>query len=139
MKSRRLTAIAALAFLVAGVFVLVLTGTRAFPRGLIAASLLVGALVVGWEALRRRGPARALFATVAIVLLVTFVGVLVAGGVLLEAIVAAALFSAAAAAARQAFRIHLPLPRAVAPTRPVVVWNPKSGGGKALAANLDAE
>jgi len=139
MKSRRLTAIAALAFLVAGVFVLVLTGTRAFPRGLIAASLLVGALVVGWEALRRRGPARALFATVAIVLLVTFVGVLVAGGVLLEAIVAAALFSAAAAAAREAFRIHVALPRAVAPTRPVVVWNPKSGGGKALAANLDAE
>ncbi|MGB9347174.1 MAG: hypothetical protein WCA90_14160, partial [Ilumatobacteraceae bacterium] len=112
MKSRRLTAIAALAFLVAGVFVLVLTGTRAFPRGLIAASLLVGALVVGWEALRRRGPARALFATVAIVLLVTFVGVLVAGGVLLEAIVAAALFSSAAAAAREAFRIHVPLPRA---------------------------
>ena len=139
MKSRRLTAIAALALFVAGVFVLVLTGTRAFPRGLIAASLLVGALIVGWNALRRRGAARALFATVAIVLLVTFVGVLVAGGVLLEAIVAAALFSSAAAAARQAFRIHVPLPRAVAPTRPVVVWNPKSGGGKALAANLDAE
>jgi len=139
MKSRRLTAIAALALLGAGVFVLVLTGTRAFPRWLIAASLLVGALIVGWNALRRRGAARALFATVAIVLLVTFVGVLVAGGVLLEAIVAAALFSSAAAAARQAFRIHVPLPRAVAPTRPVVVWNPKSGGGKALAANLDAE
>ena len=139
MKSRRLTAIAALALLGAGVFVLVLTGTRAFPRWLIAASLLVGALIVEWNALRRRGAARALFATVAIVLLVTFVGVLVAGGVLLEAIVAAALFSSAAAAARQAFRIHVPLPRAVAPTRPVVVWNPKSGGGKALAANLDAE
>ena len=139
MKSRRLTAIAALAFLVAGVFVLVLTGTRAFPRGLIAASLLVGALIVGWNALRRRGAARALFATVAIVLLVAFVGVLVAGGVLLEAIVAAALFASAAAAAREAFRIHVPLPRAAAPTRPVVVWNPKSGGGKALAANLDAE
>ncbi len=106
---------------------------------MIAASLLVGALVVGWNALRRRGVARALFATVAIVLLVTFVGILVAGGVLLEAIVAAALLSSAAAAARQAFRIHVPLPRAVAPTRPVVVWNPKSGGGKALAANLDAE
>ena len=33
----------------------------------------------------------------------------------------------------------MPLPVARAPAHPVVVWNPKSGGGKALAANLDAE
>jgi diacylglycerol kinase family enzyme len=139
MNSRRLTAIAALTLFAAGGFVLVATGLRAFPRGLIAAALLVGALVMAWHALRRRGPARTLFAIAAIVLVVTFVGVLVGGGVLLEAIVAAVLFSSGAAAARRAFRIHTPLPTAGAPSRPVVVWNPKSGGGKALAANLGAE
>ncbi len=139
MNSRRLTAIAALALFAAGGLVLVATGLRAFPRGLIAAGLLVGALVAAWHALRRRGPARTLFAIAGIVLVAAFVGVLVAGGVLLEAIVAAVLFSSAAAAARHAFRIHVPLPTAEAPSRPVVVWNPKSGGGKALAADLDAE
>ncbi len=133
MNSRRGAAVATIVLLSGGVFVLVLTGTGAFPRGLIAAALLLGALIVGWEALRRRGPARtllAIVAVVAVVLVVTFVGVLAAGGVLLEAIVAAVLFSSAATAARRAFRIHVPLPTAVAPSRPVVVWNPKSGGAR---------
>ncbi len=118
---------------------LVVTSVRAFPRGLIAAALLFGALVVGWQALRRRGPARVPFAIASIVLVASFFGVLIAGDVLLEAIVAAVLLSSAAAMSRRAFRIHVPVPTAVAPSRPVVVWNPKSGGGKALAANLDAE
>ncbi len=64
---------------------------------------------------------------------------LVAGRILAEAIVAAALLALGTAAARTAFRIHVPLPTAEAPKRAVVIWNPKSGGGKALAANLDAE
>jgi diacylglycerol kinase family enzyme len=115
------------------------TATRAFPRGLIAVSVLVLAGVAGWHALLRRGRARQALMVVAVLLLFGFLVALVVGGILLEAIVAAVLFGLAAVAARAAFRIHVPLPAAPAPAHPVVVWNPKSGGGKALAANLDAE
>ena len=72
-------------------------------------------------------------------LLVGFVVALLAGGILFEVIAAAALLFLAALAGRAAFRVHVPLPHVEPPKRPVVVWNPKSGGGKALAANLDAE
>jgi diacylglycerol kinase family enzyme len=115
------------------------TSTRAFPRGLIAATLLVLAVAAAWHALLRRGPARTGLAALSVVLLVGFVAALLVGDILVEAIVAAGLFALAAVAARTAFRIHVPLPAATRPTHPVVVWNPKSGGGKALAANLDAE
>ena len=139
MKSRRTAAIAALALIAAGVFVMVYTAARSFPRGLIAVGCLLLAMVAAWEALRRRGSARTALAVVGIVLLIGFVAVLVTGRILAEAILMAVLFAFAAAAARTAFRIHVPLPAAEAPKRAVVIWNPKSGGGKALAANLDAE
>ena len=139
MKSRRTAAIAALALIAAGVFVMVYTAARSFPRGLIAVGCLLLAMVAAWEALRRRGSARTALGVVGIVLLIGFVAVLVTGRILAEAILMAVLFAFAAAAARTAFRIHVPLPAAEAPKRAVVIWNPKSGGGKALAANLDAE
>jgi diacylglycerol kinase family enzyme len=139
MRSRRTAAIVALALSAAGFVVAVFTSTRAFPRGLIAATLLVLSAAAAWQALLRRGRTRAALAALSAVLVIGFVVSLVVGGILLEAIVAAALFALAAVAARTAFRIHVPLPAAAAPAHPVVVWNPKSGGGKALAANLDAE
>ncbi len=139
MTSRRTAAIAALVLVAAGLLVMVYTSLRSFPRGLVSAGFLLLALVAAWEALRRRGPARTALLVVSILLLVGFVGVLVAGRILAEAIVAAALLMLGTASARTAFRIHVPLPTAEAPKRAVVIWNPKSGGGKALAANLDAE
>ena len=139
MKSRRAAAIAALALSAAGLLVTLFTSTRSFPRGLIAAAVLVLAGASAWHALLRRGRARQVLAILSVLLLIGFVVALLAGGILLEAIVAAVLFALAAVAARTAFRIHVPLEPAPAPAHPVVVWNPKSGGGKALAANLDAE
>jgi diacylglycerol kinase family enzyme len=139
MKSRRVAAIAAVALVAAGLIVMLYTAARSFPRGLIAVGCLLLAMAAAWNALRRRGPARTALAVVGIGLLIGFVSVLVTGRILAEAILMAVLFAFAAATARTAFRIHVPLPAAEAPKRPVVIWNPKSGGGKALAANLDAE
>jgi diacylglycerol kinase family enzyme len=139
INSRRAAAIAALVLAAAGLAVVVFAATQAFPRGLIAAALLILAIITAWEALRRRGAARIALIVVGILLLIAFGAVLVLGRVLVEAIVAVALFAVTATFAREAFRIRVPLPTAVAPTHPVVVWNPKSGGGKALSANLDVE
>ena len=140
MRDRRRTAaIAALACSAIGVVVMLWTSLRAFPRGLIAAGLLALALVVGWNALRRTGRARTAWSVVSLVLVGGFLGVLIAAGILAEAVLLVVLFAVAASAARTAFRIHVPLPSAPAPKHPVVVWNPKSGGGKALAANLAEE
>lgn len=139
VTSRRTAAVAALVLIVAGLFVMAYTAALSFPRGLIAVGILLLAMVAAWEALRRRGSARIALTVVVILLLIGHIAALVTGRILAEAIVTVLLFAFAAAAARTAFRIHVPLPAAEAPKRAVVIWNPKSGGGKALAANLDAE
>jgi diacylglycerol kinase family enzyme len=65
--------------------------------------------------------------------------VLVTGRVLAEIVVAGVLFWLSTLAARRAIRTQRVLPPAPRPERAVVVWNARSGGGKAAAVNLDAE
>ena len=139
MRSRRIAAVAALVLGAAAVVLVVVTAARGFPRGLFVATLLVLAFVAAWEAIRRRGRARTAFAVIAVVLLVATFVVLLTDRVLLELIVAGVLFALATVAARRAFRLRVALPPATAPSRAVVVWNPRSGGGKAAAVHLDDE
>ncbi len=139
MKSRRLAAIAACVLLVLSAVALVVTASRAFPRGLIMAAMLALSFVTVWEAIRRPGRVRTVLVVVAGLLLVGAGAVLATGRVLAEAIVSVALFWLSTVAARQAFRIHVALPPAPRPARAVVVWNAKSGGGKAAAAHLDEQ
>ena len=103
------------------------------------AGLLILSLVALWHAVGRRGTGRVVLIVVANVLLLASLIVLVTGRVLLEAFLALAAFVVALIASRQAFRMHVPLPPAAAPTRAVMIWNPRSGGGKAAAAHLDVE
>jgi hypothetical protein len=138
-SSRRLAALGALVLLAATGMLLGVSIIRNFPRGLFAGVLLVAGFVVLWEAIRRRGTARLVLVFLGGLLLVGFVVALMVGGILFEVIAAAVLLFLAGLAGRAAFRVHVPLPTAEPPKHPVVVWNPKSGGGKALAANLDAE
>ena len=138
MKSRRVAAITALAlFVVAGL--VVISALRSFPRGLIASVLLLLACIAGWESIRRRGIGRTVLAVLAVLLLASTIVAIVVGGILLEVVLLAVVLVLASIAAREAFRIHVQLPTAVAPKHPVVIWNPKSGGGKAAAAQLDVE
>ncbi len=139
MKSRRVAAVLATVFFIAFVVLLAVMSARAFPRGLIVAGLLAVAVVALWHAAGRRSVARVVLLVLAGVLVVSAVVVLVTGHVLFEAFIALAAFAASVLAARQAFRMHVPLPAAVAPTRAVMIWNPRSGGGKAAAAHLDVE
>ena len=138
MRSRRVAAIVSLALFVAAGFV-VLSAVRSFPRGLIASLLLLLAFYAGWEAIRRRGIGRIVLEVLAVLLLIGTVVAIVRGGILAEVVLLAVVLVLASIAARAAFRIHVQLPTAVPPQHPVVIWNPKSGGGKAAAAHLDVE
>ncbi len=138
MKSRRVAAVVSLVLFAAAALV-ALSTIRSFPRGLIAAVLLVLACIAGWEAIRRRGVGRTVLTVVAVLLLVGAVVAIAVGGILAEVVALGVVLVLASIAARAAFRTHVQLPTAEPPKHPVVIWNPKSGGGKAAAAHLDVE
>jgi hypothetical protein len=139
--NRRLAAITSLVLLAASVVVAVVLGVESFPRGLSVLACLVAALLAAWWALIHRGAARFAAAAGAGVLLVgAVVLVAVEGRVLEDALVLAGVVLSVAAA-RRVFSVRATLPAASAPKRPVLFYNPKSGGGKAErfeVARLDA-
>jgi diacylglycerol kinase family enzyme len=110
-----------------------------FPRGLTVFACLVVAAWAGWFAVRRRGLARDAGAVLALLALAGAVVLLVVEGSLLVSLLVAACFVAALAAARSAFRLHVHLPPAPDPARPVLFYNPRSGGGKAEKFHLADE
>jgi diacylglycerol kinase family enzyme len=137
--SRRLAAAAALIGLVAALLLLVYSAWWEFPHGIVAIVLLGAAAAVSWQGLIRGGRSRTLALAVAGLLVVAVIVYLLANGLRVAGITAAVLLTGAMFASRYAFTVHLHLPAAPAPQRAVVVWNPKSGGGKALKSNLAEE
>lgn len=75
----------------------------------------------------------------ATLLLVAAIGLLLFDGVLAFGLAGVALLVLALPLGRRAFTAHVNLPRATPPSRPVMVWNPRSGGGKALEHHLADE
>jgi diacylglycerol kinase family enzyme len=138
-RTRRIAALISLAAFVTSVVFVALSATRSFPRGLIAVALLVLAFAAVWEASLRRGAARTILTIVGVLLVIGCVVALIVGEILAEVLILAALLCVVAITSRWAFRIHVPLPFAEPPKRPVVVWNPRSGGGKAAAVHLDEQ
>lgn len=136
---RRIVAVLTLLSLGLGLLLLVVAGLRSFPRGVIAVVLVVLALAVAWQGLIRRGRPRVVSWIVAGILVVGAVGVLVTDGILIEGVVGVGLVVLSVVLGKRAFSVHLHLPPASAPRRAVVVWNPRSGGGKALRWNLADE
>jgi diacylglycerol kinase family enzyme len=136
---RRLAAVVALLVGAATFVLAVVVALDQFPRGLglLACVILVG--VTAWYGVLRRGIARAAGLTVAGVALVVALGLVVVGGPpLVDALVVAGLV-ASLAAARAALAGHVDLPGAPAPRRPVLIFNPLSGGGKAARFELARE
>ena len=129
--NRRLAAVASFLLLATSVVLAVVVGVQRFPRGLSVLACLVAALGAAWWALTHRGAARAAG--------VTGAGVLLAGAVVLVATEARVLqdalilasFLLSVEASRRVFAVHAKLPPAPPPKRPVLFYNPKSGGGKA--------
>ena len=136
---RRLSAIAALVLLVACAVVVVVVAARSFPRGLVVAAIFLAAVLVAWAGIRRRGAWRIALLSAGAALLVAAIILTIVGGVILEILLAIACLLASMSLATRAFAVRTRLPPAARPQRPVVIWNPKSGGGKALAANLADE
>jgi len=134
-----LAAITSLVLLAASVVLAVVLGVQSFPRGLSVLACLVVALWAAWWALVHRGAARFVAAVGAGVLVVGAVVLVVLEGRVLEdaLILAALVFSLGAA--RRVFTVHASLPAASALERPVLFYNPKSGGGKAERFEVASE
>jgi diacylglycerol kinase family enzyme len=137
--SRRVWAAAALALLLAAVVVAIVVTVAHFPTGLTVLGCLIVAAGAGWYGIRRRGWPRRLGLAVAAGFLAGAVALVILQHHVLEDLVIVAVVAAALAAARQAFRVHAELPRATRPERPVLFYNPKSGGGKAERFHLADE
>ena len=136
MFGRRVAAGVAVVLFVAGVVVAVVEIVLEFPRGLVVVALLAGGLAAAWHAVRRRGHVRHVLLVAVALLLVAAVVVVVTGDRFGIGLAAVALLLASVSAARRAFRVHAVLPAVDPPRRPIVVWNPRSGGGKAVSNNL---
>ena len=139
MTARRISAAAALALALVAIVVAVVAAVAHFPDGLIVLAGLALAVCSAWYGIRRRGVARtaglsafALFAAGTVVL------VIVENRLVVDLLIVACVV-AALAAARRAFVVHAELPAAERPAKPVLFYNPLSGGGKAERFHLADE
>jgi diacylglycerol kinase family enzyme len=132
LTGRRAAAVAALvlgaATLLLGLYIVI----DQFPRGLLVLAWLGVGLVVGWFGLLRRGALRAVALGVALIGLAAAILILVSkGNHIAEAVLVGVGVVLTLGAARTAFLRRVSLPTAPPPHRPVLFYNPKSGGGKA--------
>jgi diacylglycerol kinase family enzyme len=129
--TRRLMAAASLLLLVAALVLTAVVTVETFPRGVSVLACLVLAVIVAWWGLLRTGLARiGAFVVAAVAIVGAIVLVVLEGRPVADAVIVA-IIVLSLSAARQAFASRADLPDAPRPTRPVLFFNPKSGGGKA--------
>jgi diacylglycerol kinase family enzyme len=139
MRSRRLAAAAALLVGLVALGLAVALAIASWPNGISVLACLVLALVGAWYGVRHGGGRRAVaFAVAALALLGALALIVLEGHALLNLAVLCA-FGLALVLARIAFRRHVALPPAPRPRRPVLFYNPLSGGGKAARFKLAEE
>jgi diacylglycerol kinase-like protein len=136
--SKRVAAVCALALLAAALGLAAYTVVSEFPRGLVVLAAVVLALGCGWYGLVRRGAARVAGLGAAALLAGAAVLTIVAREPLVTVIMVAAVLLSLGAT-RAAFRTHVDLPRARPPQHPVLIHNPRSGGGRAARLGLADE
>ncbi len=130
MGPRRTAAIGALLLCFGGLGLAVVVAVQEFPRGLIALACVGLATAAAWYGVLRRGAARVAGLSVGALGLGAAILLVVSDRLLEELIVVVALLLSVVCA-RTAFAFRSHLPPATAPRRPVLFFNPKSGGGKA--------
>ena len=138
MSSRRLAAIGALLLGSGGLALAVIEAVQEFPRGLIALACVVIGAIAAWSGLLRTGALRTAGLVVGVLGLGAALALLASDRLLQEALVIAALVLSGALA-HAAFNLRVRLPSRPAPRRPVLFFNPKSGGGKAEKFSLADE
>ena len=136
---RRLLALVALVVGAATVVLAVVVAVSEFPRGLAVLGCVLLAGAAAWYGVLRRGFARVAGLTVAGVALAGAVALIVVGGGRFVDLLVLAGLLVSLAAARATLDVHVDLPSASPPTRPVLFFNPKSGGGKAERFKLADE
>jgi diacylglycerol kinase-like protein len=117
----------------------VVLAVERFPRGIAVLACLLIALWGGWAALRSEGTRQLLSVALAALASIAAVVLLIVLGDILVDLVVVAAFALAVGLARVAFRAHVHLPTAPPPRRPVLFFNPRSGGGKARSFHLVEE
>ena len=136
---RQLSAIVALAVGAATIILAVAVAVSEFPRGLAVLGCVLLAGAAAWYGVLRRGVARVAGLTVAGLALAGAVALIVVGGGRFVDLLVLAGFLVSVAAARATLNVHVDLPSASAPSRPVLFFNPRSGGGKAERFKLADE
>jgi diacylglycerol kinase family enzyme len=130
MSRRRVAAIGALVLVTGGLGFAVVVAVQEFPRGPIALACLALAAAAAWYGILRRGALRAAGLCLGALGLAAAILLLVRDRLLEEVLIVAAIVLGCASA-RAAFSVRVQLPRVAPPRRPVLFFNPKSGGGKA--------
>ena len=111
-----------------------------FPRGLLVLCFVAFGLLAAWYGLLRRGLARIAGLGVGVLAVVAAILIpLTDGDHVVEALLIGLGSVWTVALARAAFRRKVVLPSAPRPQRPVLFYNPKSGGGKAERFSLASE
>ena len=136
---RRLAAVVALVAGAATIALALAVAVSEFPRGLAVLGCVLLAGAAAWYGVLRTGPARIAGLTVAGLALAGAVALVVVGGGRFVDLLVLAAFLVSLAAARAALAVHVDLPSASPPTRAVLFFNPKSGGGKAERFKLADE
>jgi diacylglycerol kinase family enzyme len=132
---RRAAAAVALVLGAASLALAAVVAVVTFPRGLVVAAGLLLALLAAWTGVVHRGAPRVLAFVAAVALAVAAVVLAVADHPVLAVVNVAGLWLALVAA-RTAFRLHVELPAAPRPRRPVLLVNPRSGDGAAARTHL---
>ncbi len=138
MTRKQLAAVLALAIGAATLVFAAVVAVSEFPRGLGLLACIAAAAAGAWYGVLRRGVARVAGLGLAVLALGGAVALLAANGLAAEAIMVAGLLLTLAAA-RAAIAVHVSLPDAAPPRRPVLFYNPRSGGGKAERFSLPEE
>ncbi len=127
---RRVLAVVALVGGAASLALAVAVVISEFPRGLVVVACILVAGTVAWYAVLRRGAERTVGLIVAGLAFAGAVVVLLTGRPLLDLLVVVGVLVAVAAACATLVA-KVDLPDAPPPQHPILVYNPRSGGGKA--------
>ena len=139
VRHARLAALAALGLALLAVAGAIAIAIGAFPRGLLVVAFVIVSWPLAWYGVLRRGVARWVSLTLAASLLAAALAMMIVIGPLLAELAVVVVLVLALSAARAAFAVRAQLPEAPRPRRAVLIWNPRSGDGKAARCHLEDE
>jgi diacylglycerol kinase family enzyme len=136
--SSRILAAGCIALAACTVVIGIVSTVQHFPRGLIVIVLDLIAIGLAWHGVLRRGATRLILVGLAGACLVAGI-VLLLGQSPLDTVLLVLTAVGAVACARAAIVTRARLAPAPRPSRPVLIFNPRSGGGKATKFDLPGE